>query len=446
MTKKNSLTHIPGDKGLPIIGILFQFLEDPMQLVSTYEKQYGKVYRSQYLNNERVTLLGPGAHKFLLVDNVGNVTSKEAWQLPLGKLFPNGLMLMDGDKHKYHRNIIRQAFTKAPMQGYLELMKPIVDRELDIWEQQPEFRVFDALKSLTLQVAGTVFFGIDFKDDVNKVNSAIVDIVKAALAIPINLPFTTYGKGLKARQFLVTYFMEVIEQKRQNPGKDLFSMLCHAKSEEGDQFDDQQVIDHLIFILMAAHDTTASATTSWIYEMGKNTNWQQSVRQEILETPIHSNQNEVIALSQYPKLNNTISEVLRMHPPLITLPRFTQCPIHYNGYDIPENTNVSVVLQHSHYLEEIWSDPMRFDPQRFERKEQSRCPHAYAPFGAGQHHCVGYMFAEMEMRLIMTSALRRFHWKFDEHYNCDFSLAPLTMPKDGLPIKMQPNTNISDDN
>ena len=439
-TRKELLDQIPGEKGLPFVGMLFEFIKDPIGLIHRMENKYGQVYKSSNLGMHNVTILGKDAQKFLLLDQKDNVNSKEAWAFNLGKLFPNGLMLMDGEKHKFHRSIIRTAFLKKPMEGYLELMIPTVERELEEWSKKGKIIAFDEVKELTLQVAGKVFFGINFRENVGKVNQAIMDIVKASLSIQINLPFTTFGKGIRARKYLVNYFKDMIADKRANPGKDLFSILCHAENEEGDQLNDQQVIDHLIFILMAAHDTTASATTSWLYEMGKNPKWQEKVRAEVKNMDINQ-LSDAKYIRNFPHLNNTIKEALRMYPPLITVPRMSKCPIHFNNKTIPEDTLISVVMHHSHHLEEVWTNPEQFDPNRFskERGEHQKCPHAYAPFGVGQHHCIGYAFAEMEMRLMMSLILKQFNWSFDKDYKCEFARVPLTMPKDGLPLSLNLN-------
>jgi len=318
-----------------------------------------------------VVLCGPTANKFILVEEGKFTSSKEAWENSLGELFPNGLMLMDGDKHKYHRGIMQEAFKKLPMQGYLDIMPEIMANGIDQLEGKKKILAFPFFKNLTLKVAASVFFGLDPKDDLSQVNKAVTDIVNAAAALPIKLPFTNYQKGINGRKFLIKFFKKILPERRANPGKDLFSRLCIAKDEEGNQFTDQEIIDHLIFVLMAAHDTTAITLTLMSYFLAKHPEWQDKLRAEAANFELTS-ETKVNDLRQLDKMGLVMKETLRI--------------------PLPKNTFVSVVFQITHHDERIWSTPAKFDPERFnkERKEQLKCPFGYAPFGAGKHHCIGY--------------------------------------------------------
>ena len=146
--------------------------------------------------------------------------------------------------------------------------------------------MFPFFKKLTISLAAKVFFGITETEQIGKMNEAITHVVDAALALPIKLPFTKYGKGINGRKYLVEYFNDVIAERRTHPGKDLFSRLCVAKNEDGDSFSDQEIVDHLIFVLMAAHDTTAITLSMMSYFLAKYSQWQTSIRDEIASVNI----------------------------------------------------------------------------------------------------------------------------------------------------------------
>ena len=300
---------------------------------------------------------------------------------------------MDGDRHRYHRSIIRTAFTKQPMQGYLEIMPAVIDSYFESWQGTEATLMYPAMKELTLRLAGKVFFGLDFQNGLQSINQAFVNVVQAATSLPIKLPFTKYGKGIRARKRLEAFFREMLPQKRANPGSDLFSIICLAKNEAGDQLTDEQVIDHLIFILMAAHDTTASSLTSICYRLGQHPDWQEQLREEAQSFDWEKTLTPQ-KLRKLPLMGLVIKEVLRMHPPLILLPRMATREREIGGYTIPQNAFVSLQLQHTHRNETLWSHPDQFDPERFatERREDKSCPYAYAPFGGGAHHCIGILF------------------------------------------------------
>jgi len=435
-TSFNDLKHIPGEKGLPIVGNFIPFVRNATKFYEEQRAKHGDVfvnYSSFFGAN--VVVCGPAANKFLLVDQAKFTTNKEAWEKSLSDLFPNGLMLMDGDRHKYHRSIMLDAFKKKPMQGYLNKMPALIEHLLKEIDGKDQILAFPYFKNVTLKIAGSVFFGLDLKEDLTKVNQAVTDIVNASAALPINMPFTNYRKGINGRKFLIKYFKSVIQERRNNPGTDLFSMLCLAKNEEGAQFTDQEIIDHLIFVLMASHDTTAITLTLMSYFLAKYPEWQDKIRRE-LETINLPDPVQVKDLRQLEKLSFVMKETLRLHPPLITVVRKVEADVEIDGYKIPKNTAVNAVFQLSHNDERNFTNPKKFDPERFnkERREELKCPFAYAPFGAGPHHCIGYSFAEMMVKMVMKEFITKYEVSVPAGYDCPIRDVPLKQPKDNLPL------------
>jgi cytochrome P450 len=437
ITKKD-LEHIPGNWGLPFFGHFFEFLADPTGFYEKYKRKYGDVFRLNTPIATGVVLCGPSANKLILVEENKFTSSKEAWEKSLGELFPNGLMLMDGEQHKYHRSIMQDAFKKEPLQGYLDIMPQIIAAGLDELAGKKKILAFPFFKNLTLKVAAHVFFGLDPKEDLTKVNRALTDIVNAAATLQINLPFSKFRKGINGRKFLIKYFKELLPERRKNPGKDLFSKFCQAKNEEGDQFTDQEIIDHLIFVLMAAHDTTAITLTLMSYFLAKHPDWQEKMR---VERKILDNI-DTIQISDLRKLEKAglvMKETLRMHPPLIMVSRKLEKSLVVNDLTLPKHTFVNLVFQLTHHDQRTWSNPSVFDPERFnkQRNEQLKCPFSYAPFGAGKHHCIGYQFAEIMVKVGMADLLKRYKLSVPTDYECPIRDVPLKQPKDNLPLYLE---------
>ena len=430
------LDHIPGDNGIPFFGHFFPFIRNASKFWTERREKYGDVFKYRTPLGSSVVLCGPAANKMILVEESKFTSNKEAWEISLSDLFPNGLMLMDGDQHQYHRSIMNEAFKKEPMQGYLDSMPQIIARELQKLAGQKKVLFFPFFKELTLQLAAKVFFGLTFKDDLKSINKAISDIVNAASALPIKLPFTAYGKGLAGRKYLVNYFQSIIVKKRSAPEKDLFSRLCQAKSEEGHQFTDSEIIDHLIFVLMAAHDTTAITLSMMSYYMAKDLQWQERLREEAQSFELREDI-QVKDLRQLEKIGLFMKETLRKQPPLTTSVRKIEKDMEVDGHHIPKDTVVNVVYELTHHDERNWeTNPHDFDPERFSkgRNEQSKCPFAYAPFGAGKHHCIGYAFAEMQIKLVITMLLKDYKLSVPEGYECPIKDVPLKNPTDNLPM------------
>ena len=134
-----------------------------------------------------------------------------------------------------------------------------------------------------------------------------------------------------------------------------------------------------------------------------------------------------------------IQEVLRLYPPLPIIPRIANRSFEWQGYRIPGNSMVVISPIHTHRMPEWWSQPDRFDPERFapERAEHERHTHSWVPFGGGSHMCIGKLFAEAQLRAVMHQMLLRFRWSVPPGYTMPVQQAPISKPRDGLPIQLE---------
>lgn len=435
-SKAKDLKHIPGRKRNYPFHDFKSFIGNASKFFTEFKSTYGDVFKVRIGMDSQIVLGGTDTNKKILVKEAKNFESKEAWEAGLGDLFPNSLMLMDGDEHKYHRSIMQDAFKKEPMRGYLSLMPGIIKNQLKSLSADGSYEMFPFYKNLTLSLATQVFFDLSPDQDLTKINRAITDIVAAAAALPVNLPFTKYRQGINGRKYLKKYFASIIQDRRENPGEDLFSKFCVAKNEEGKSFTDEEIIDHLIFVLMASHDTTA-ITLTWIsYFLAKYPDWQRQVREEI--AGVNSDELSIADLREFKTLSDVLKETLRVHPPLTMVARKTAQAMEVEGLMIPKDTLVSCSFHLSHNDERVWTNPDQFDPERFsiQRKEHMKCPYAYAPFGAGPHHCIGYSFAEMQIKLVMIQLLQGYELSCNADYEASVQDVPLKTPKDNLPLNI----------
>jgi len=433
----NKLKHIPGDRGNWLTGNFFEFLSNATGLWARLKEKYGDVYYLRILHRNQIILGGINTNKKVLVEESKNTENKEAWETALSDLFPNSLMLMDGAEHKYHRSIMHDAFKKPAMHGYLKAMPDIIKANLKSLPAKGTKELFPYYKMLTLKLATKVFFGFGEGQDLTKINKAVTDIVMASTAMPFNLPFTPYRKGINGRKYLKQLFLDLVNERRQNPGPDLFSKLCLAENEEGEKFTNEEIADHLNFILMASHDTTAITLTWMTYFLAKYPEWQDIIRKEISD--VRTDELELSDFRSFEKLSLVLKESLRIHPPLTMVMRKLTKDMEIGQHLLPKDALVACNFQLTHQDVRIWTDPDKFDPNRFSdgRKEHMKCPFAYAPFGAGQHHCIGYSFAEMQIKLVFIEMLQQYRLSVPEGYEAKVQDVPLKQPKDNLPIILE---------
>ena len=430
-------TEIPTDVGLPILGHTLSALHGHDYVSRERYDRYGPVSWTSAFGRRSLAVIGPDAAGEVLQNRDRAYSSGLGWDFFIGKFFHRGLMLLDFDEHLYHRRIMQQAFTNERLAGYLEPMNEVLGEGIASWDHQRDFRVYPALKALTLDVATRTFMGGEVGAEADRLNRAFTDCVRAATAIVrYPVPGLRWKRGLDGRALLERYFRARIPDRRAGDGTDLFSALCHAEDEDGARFTDEDIVNHMIFLLMAAHDTTTITMTTMAYHLGKDTEWQDRCRAESLALGVEHVPYD--RLGELVSLDLVMKECLRLITPVPAIPRRTVQDTVLAGYHIPAGTDLSVNMQMTQNLAEYWPNPSRFDPERFaeHRREDKVHRHAWIPFGGGVHKCIGLYFGGMQVKAAMHQMLLRYRWDVPDAYEMPIDWTSLPRPKDGLPIRL----------
>src|SRR6202790_4805536 len=210
--KRNSLTHIPGDEGWPIIGKTLDVLADPKGQIERQAAKYGPVYRGHMFGETSIVLLGPDANELVLFDQARQFSSALGWGRILGLLFPRGLMLLDFDEHRLHRRALSVAFKSGPMKSYLAELDTGIAARVAQWKAQPGPMLFyPAMKQLTLDLAATSVLAAVTVPEVDEITRASVDMVAPPVAVIHKpLPGTKMARGVRGRKRIVASFSEQI--------------------------------------------------------------------------------------------------------------------------------------------------------------------------------------------------------------------------------------------
>lgn len=444
-----TLDTIPFDRGpLPIFGHAFAARRDLRGTLTTMFRNHGPVVHSRVLNVHMIHLFGPDAMEMGLRNRHDQFSNKLGWAHFLDHIFPGAILSKDGSDHRYHRRIMQAAFTTRALRDYVERMNPSIGIRLDDWLGDAPLRRFfpayNELKQLTLDIATSTFMGLDVRDAQSaRVNRAFVHTTEASIAmLRVDVWPTDFYKGRRGRQFLVERFRTLLADKKRQRLPDLFSQMCHAESEDGERFSDDEVIDHMIFVMMAAHDTSASTLTTLCYLLAKHPEWQERLRAQSLTLDEDFLDYDTLADTSGPlaEMDQAMCEALRLYPPLPSMPRWTLEPVEYEGYTIPKGVLVSLNPIVTHHMPELWTDPDRFDPERFspERAEHTRHRYAWTPFGGGAHLCIGKRFAALEIKSTLHQMLRRYRWSLvHPGYVMPYAAMPISKPRDDLPIRLE---------
>jgi cytochrome P450 len=435
-TAPPGLKPIPGDAGLPVLGHGLEMLRLGLNYAMLRYDTHGPVSWVRAFGVRVVSASGPDATQVVLA-NKDKAYSQQGWEYFIGPFFNRGLMLLDFDEHMYHRRLMQLAFTADRLSGYMAQVGDIVRSSVSTWDAHDGFTVYPALKQLTLNVATKIFMASSLGGDSTKLTRAFVDTVRAGTAlVRLPVPGGRWAAGLSGRKVLEDYFRQSLPAKRASDSDDLFAALCHARTDEGETFSDEDVVNHMIFLMMAAHDTSTIATSALVYYLGKHPEWQAQVRAESLamgDEPL-----TVEALSSLPTLDLVLKESMRLVAPVPWMVRKTVKDTELLGHHLPAGVFVTTLSWINHLLPEYWSDPHRFDPERFSegRREDKSHRFAYMPFGGGVHKCIGMHFGTYEVKTIMHELVRRFEWTVPADYDVQWDPTALPMPTDGLPISI----------
>ena len=191
-------------------------------------------------------------------------------------------------------------------------------------------------------------------------------------------------------------------------------------------------------IFFAGHETSAMAMTWMFYLLTQHPDVEMKLRKELVDvlggrTPTFAD------LTSLTYTQKVIQETLRLYPPAYMFAREAVGDQILDGYKIPGGTMIFITPYVTHRDERFWTDPERFDPERFDAAHVARRPsHAYFPFGEGPHLCIGNNLAMNEMQLILAMALQRFHFKMAADQKIGLLPEATLRPKYGMRLNVEP--------
>jgi cytochrome P450 len=427
-----------GDPGVPVVGHSLGFFSDTLGTARRFRERFGPVFWTNVAGTKLVVVLGPAGLETVLSNQDRAFSNREGWNYFIGPFFQRGVMLMDFEEHRHHRRIMQQAFRRERLVAYLEAMNRAIERGIGGWRVGSAFPLYPRTKQLTLDIATEVFVGAEPGAQADRLNRAFVDTVHGGQAIiRADVPGGKWHRGLDSRRVLEEYFRAQLPDKRAGHGQDLFSVLCRAESEDGERFSDEDIVNHMIFVLMAAHDTSTITLAMIAYYLARHPEWQERLRDEsrALDQPMIGYDD----LDALQAMDLVFRETLRMNAPVGMIARQAIKDTEISGHYIPSGTRLMLGIYPTQRMEPWWKDPDTFDPDRFapDRREDTSHKYAWVPFGGNVHKCIGMHFGGMEVKAILHHLLLRYRWSVPAGYAPIIDYATGPFPGDGLPIELR---------
>lgn len=433
------LKPVIGERGLPLMGKTLEMIRNGFHAAGVMNDKYGDVYWSRAFATDVVWAIGPDAVQEVL-QNKGKIYSQSGWEYFIGPFFTRGLMLLDGQEHLLHRRIMQEAFARPRLEAYQDRVQRIIDRTVPTWPTDEPMRMYPAVKSLSLDVATEIFMGTEPNDETHGLTQAFIDAVRAGTGlIRADVPLlpTRWGKGLKGRKALDAYFRAQIPAKRASDHDDLFAALCHVETEDGLKFTDDDVVNHMIFLMMAAHDTTTITATAMTYYFAKHPEWQDMARAESLS--LGTSAPTIDELDTLVTLELVFKEAMRLVAPVPALVRRTTEDTELLGHFVPKGTMVVVAPGATHSLGDHWVNVDDFDPLRHAEPRNEHKAHrfGFVPFGGGAHKCIGMAFGTNEVKALLHAMLSTYEFEIPADYEIEWDNTSLVMPTDEFPVTLR---------
>jgi cytochrome P450 len=315
---------------------------------------------------------------------------------------PRSVLLLDDDEHMRMRKLLMPPFHGERIQRYGDLIAEETRREIEGWPLGRPFPIRASTQTITLNVILRAVFGIEEPrrlEELRRILPALLDIspVLAFTKLRIDLgPRSPWGRFLRSRARVDEIIYEEIERRREradeNGGFEIISLLLAARDDDGRPLTDQELRDELLTVLLAGHETTATAL-SWAFErLLRHPDKLERLRREI-------------AAGDDTYLDAVCKETLRVRPVVMDIARRLTRPLELGGYTLPAGTAVLSAIAAIHFAPDVYDDPQAFRPERFLEGQPE--PNAWIPFGGGVRRCIGAPFAQFEMKVVLKTILER---------------------------------------
>ena len=433
----------PGSLGLPLIGETIQFLFDP-NFADKREKKYGSISKTNILGRKTVFMSGAEANKFILSSHIDCFSWGEGWPDNFRELLGRSLFLQDGEEHRRNRKLLMPAFHGQALTNYVTTMEQIVTKYLQKWEIKRNLTWFPELKQMTFEIASALLLGSPPGDKTELLSQWFTELTNGLFAIfPIRASWSRYGKALAARDRLLEYIDQQIEKRIKIPGQDALGLMLQTRDEDGGHLSREEIKVQALLMLFAGHETTTSMLTFLCMALGQHPDILAKARAEQQELDIEGSLT-VEKLKQMTYLGQIFKEVERLYPPVGGGFRGVVKPFVFKGYYVPQGWIVSYRINSSHQDSNIFTNPQKFDPDRFssDRAEDKKVDYSLVGFGGGPRFCLGYAFAQMEMKIFASLLLRDYRWEILPNQNLRPDPIPSLHPRSGLKVEL---TNLKKD-
>lgn len=438
---------IPGPRPDPVLGwrgALIAFGSDPIGFLMRSYQRYGPIVGLSRTEPVMLLAFGPDHNRQIFSDGQRFWTNLSG-RRPMPRdsavaRVSNGLLAMNGEKHRQQRRLMMPSFHRQQVNGYRDTMVALIDQVLSRWRPGEQRDIAQEMQMLTLAVAMKTLFSLDATPEARTLGelfkqSLEISFSPLEMLLPPTLPGTGAYRLARLAERIEVYVRALIAQRRALGAahNDVLATLIAASDEDGQMLSDDELIGQTYTLFAAGHETSSNALTWTLFLLDQHPDVLADLHDE-LTGELRGDAPTVEQLERLPLLDRVVKESLRLMPPASVLVRVSTEAFQLGCYELPANTTIFLSPFITHRMPDLFTAPQAFKPERWEGSEPSL--YAYLPFGAGPRMCIGTTFALMEIKLALAMIIQRFRLALLEGARVDPELRLTLRVRGGLPMRV----------
>ena len=420
MNKKN----IPTVSSWEFLMNSYKIIRNPLPFHLKKFKTLGENFKVKAISLEALFSRDVDLADYVLKKNQKNYTKTKVQTENLSQYVGKGLLTSEGEHWRKQRKLIQPAFHKKQLVHLLESIEKAIISEFKNIEAEKPTNIYPIINDLAFNTVVKSLFSNAANPKQIKRLQWITENIQKRFIKELRQPYLAWWfhlSGSKDRQLNLSEesrdILRHIANERRASKKsygDLLDMLLESKYDDGSSMDEEQLIDELLIIFIAGHETTSNVLTFTFQLLAKHPEWQEVIYQEMQQNKANSSDlmGEIMASKN---CQQVIEEAMRLYPPAYIIDRVNLEPDKFKDMDIPLESNILIHVYAIHRHPDLWDNPNDFHPERFDEGGQ-KFSSQYFPFGAGPRKCIGNNFAMFEMILAVNHLVKTYklYPEFDE--------------------------------
>lgn len=411
--------RLPDGPQTPPFLQLIQWIARPLEFLDTNARHYGDCFTMRLGGFPPIVCLSnPQAIQGIFTANSNQFDSGQGNGLLRPLLGDYSLILLDGEPHQRQRRLLMPPFHGDRMRAYGQLICNLTQQVTSQW-RAGELPIRSSMQDISLQVILKAVFGLregPRYEQLRQLLGSLLESITSPLSSSLLFynwlqrdlgSWSPWGRFLRQKQQIDQLLYAEIQQHREQSDltrTDILTLLMAARDEAGQPMTDVELHNELLTLLLAGHETTASALTWAMYWIHSLPEVHQKLLQELDGLDPNADPGTIARL---PYLSAVCQETLRIYPvALITSLRIAKSPLRVMNHSFDAGTVLAPCIYLAHHREDLYPDPTRFRPERFLERQFSS--YEYLPFGGSNRRCIGAAFALFEMKLVLATILSRF--------------------------------------